>query len=109
MVPEAGSICHAAPSGHLNFLVTSRGEPYTPAIFSNWFRRLCDQAGIHGVSAHGLRKATGTILADLECSAHEIASILGQKSLAMVELYTRKSDRRKLAQSAMRKLIVSKR
>jgi integrase len=85
--------------------VTHHGKSYVAAGFGNWFRELCNEAGCPDVSAHGLRKATATRLADIGCSEHEIASILGHTSIAVVEIYTRAANRRKLAQAAMRKLI----
>jgi len=95
--------------GVKTFLVTHRGEPYTAPGFGNWFREVCNEAGCPGVSAHGLRKAAATRLADIECSAHEIASILGHTSIAVVEIYTRAANRKRLAQSAMQKLVESER
>jgi integrase len=62
--------------------VTSFGKPYSPAGFGNWFRELCDEAGCPDISAHGLRKACARRLAELGCSAHEIAAITGHASLA---------------------------
>jgi integrase len=97
----------ATPSGHLSFLVSALGRPYDRGSFGNSFRKLCDEAGCRGLSAHGLRKAAGTRLADIGCEVHEIASILGHTSLAMVELYTRQANRKTLSASAMRKLIES--
>src|SRR5262245_24196237 len=49
----------ATPSDHLTFLVTEYGRPFTPAGFGNWFRDRCNEAGLRGVSAHGLRQCAG--------------------------------------------------
>ena len=103
--PKLREIINATPSGHLSFLVTHFGKPYTAPGFGNWFRELANEAGCPDVSAHGLRKATATRLADMECTVHEIASILGHTSIAVVEIYTRAANRKALAKSAMRKLI----
>jgi integrase len=54
---------------------------------------------------HGLRKAAARWLAEIGCSAHEIASITGHATLAEVRRYTKAADRKRLARSAMRKLI----
>jgi len=61
----------ATPSGHLTFLITEFGRPFTPAGFGNWFRARCDEAGLHHCS--GLRKACATALAEAGASTHEIA------------------------------------
>jgi integrase len=64
------------------FLTTSIGQPFkTAASFGNWFRDRCDEAGLpKGFSAHGLRKATARRLADLGCTAHQIAAVTGHAS-----------------------------
>jgi integrase/recombinase XerD len=105
--PKLTASIGATPSGHLSFLVSALGRPYDRGSFGNWFRKLCDDAGCQGLSAHGLRKAAGTRLADLGCSTHEIASVLGHTSLDMVELYTRSAKRKQLSASAMKALIES--
>jgi ABC-type transport system substrate-binding protein len=83
----------------------SDGVPFTAAGFGNWFRDLCDKAGCPDVSAHGLRKATARRLAEIGCTEHEIASITGHASLKEVERYTKAANRKRLARSAMKKLI----
>jgi integrase len=103
--PKLREIIDETPSGHLNFLVTSFGKPYTANGFGNWFRDLCDAAGCPDVSAHGLRKAIARRLAEIGCSTHEIASITGHASLGEVERYTKAANRKRLARSPMTKLI----
>jgi integrase len=89
------------------FLTTSLGEPFkTAASFGNWFRDRCNEAGLpKGISAHGLRKATARRLADLGCTAHQIAAVTGHATLAEVQRYTKAADRKRLAREAMKKLI----
>ena len=55
--PELRAIIDATRSGHLTFLVTEFGKPFTSAGFGNWFRDRCDEAGLPQCSFHGLRKA----------------------------------------------------
>jgi integrase len=88
------------------FLATSFGKPFSVAGFGNWFRDRCDEAGLpNGISAHGLRKATARRLADLGCTAHQIAAVTGHATLAEVQRYTKAADRKRLAGEAMKKLI----
>jgi len=89
------------------FLTTSFGQPFkTAAAFGNWFRDRCDEAGLpKGFSAHGLRKATARRLADLGCTAHQIAAVTGHATLAEVQRYTKAADRKRLAREAIKKLI----
>jgi integrase len=92
------------------FLKTGSGQPFkSAASFGNWFRHRCDEAGLpKGISAHGLRKATARRLADLGCSAHQIASITGHTTLSEVQRYTQAADRKRLAHEAIKKLIEGK-
>ncbi len=99
----AGTIA-ATPSGHLTFLVTEFGRPFTPAGFGNWFRDQCDQANLHHCSAHGLRKATAAALAEAGATTHEIAAVTGHMSLEEIERYTRAARKTKLADLAIAKL-----
>jgi integrase/recombinase XerD len=103
--PELASSIAARPSsGHMTFLLTEFGRPFTPAGFGNWFRDQCDQANLHHCSAHGLRKATATTLAEAGATAHEIAAVTGHMSLEEIERYTRAASKQKLADTAIAKL-----
>jgi integrase len=106
--PKLQEIIDATPTvGVKTFLVTHFGKPYSAPGFGNWFRELCDQAGSPDVSAHGLRKAAGRRLAEIGCSANQIAAILGHASLSEVQRYTKAADRKRMAREAMAKLIES--
>jgi integrase len=88
------------------FLTTGFGKPFAVAGFGNWFRDRCNEAGLpKGITAHGLRKATARRLADLGCTAHQIAAVTGHATLAEVQRYTKAADRKRLAREAMKKLI----
>jgi integrase len=104
--PKLGEIIEATSSNHLTFLTTVQGRSFSPAGFTNWFREMCNVAGLpKGLSVHGLRKAAARRLAELGCTAHEIASITGHASISEVQRYTTAANRKRLAQSAMRKLV----
>jgi integrase len=87
----------------MTFLTTEHGKPFSANGFGNKFRSWCDQAELAHCSAHGLRKATATRLAEGGASAHEIMSITGHKTLEEVERYTRDVRKKKIADSAMSK------
>jgi len=104
--PKLREVIDATPMvGVKTFLVTHFGKPYTAPGFGNWFRELCNQANCPDVSAHGLRKATARRLAEIGCSATQIASITGHASLSEVQRYTKAADRKRMAREAMRKLV----
>jgi integrase len=88
-----------------SFLVTERGKAFTSAGFGNWFRDRCDEAELPHCSAHGLRHAAATRLANIGCSDEEIMAITGHRSRASLAVYTRKADQVRLARRAMAKLI----
>jgi hypothetical protein len=48
-----------------------------------------------------LRKAGATIAANNGATAHQLMAIFGWESINMAELYTRKADQERLAESAM--------
>ena len=80
--------------------MTEHGAAFTAAGFGNWFRRVCDVAGLSGCSAHGLRHAAGRQLADAQCTEHQIAATLGM-SLRMVARYTQAASQEHLADQAL--------
>jgi integrase len=104
ILPELQAAIAATNTGNLAFLVTEQGQPFTAAGFGNWFREACDEAGVKGYSAHGLRKAAATRLADVGCSDHEIMSWGGWQTLKEVQRYTAAANRKRLAQSGADKL-----
>lgn len=102
--PRLAEVIDATPSEHLTFLVTERGAPFTVAGFGNWFREVCDKAGLPQCSAHGLRHAQGRRLAENDCTEHQIAAALGHESLSEVRRYTRAANRAKLGREAIAKV-----
>jgi integrase len=100
--PALQAVLDATPSHHLTFLTTQAGKPFSPAGFTNWFRDMCNEAGLpRGTSAHGLRKAACRRLAEAGCSAHLIAAVSGHRSLREVQRYTEAADQARMARSAM--------
>jgi integrase len=99
--PELAQVLAAASRSHLTFLTTEKGAPFTAAGFGNWFRDRCNEAGLPHCSAHGLRKAAATRLANAGCSSDQIRAITGHRSLAEVAHYRRAADQQRLARQAM--------
>ncbi|NOT42906.1 MAG: tyrosine-type recombinase/integrase [Alphaproteobacteria bacterium] len=90
----------ATKTGALTYLENAYGRPFTAAGFGNWFRDRCDEADLPQCSAHGLRKAAATRLADAGASVHQIMAITGHVTLSEVERYTRAANQQQLAKSA---------
>jgi integrase len=107
--PELQRIIEATPSGALTFLVTEFGRPFTANGFGNRFRKWCDEAGLPPqCSAHGLRKAAATRLAEAGASELEIRAITGHQTSREVSRYTKAASQKLLAKSAMAKLTGNK-
>lgn len=94
----------ATPKDNLTFLITEYGKPFSAAGFGNVFREWCDDAGLKGLSAHGLRKAAARRLAEAGCSASQIASVTGHKTLGEVTRYTAAAVQAQMARDAMNKM-----
>src|SRR5262249_46227449 len=99
--PELAKVLAAAPKTDMTFLINERGKPFTAAGFGNWFRARCNEAGLPQCSAHGLRKAGATRLANAGCTTDQIKAITGHKALTEVARYTKGADQRRLARQAL--------
>ena len=107
--------CHSALKGELalwrgtrtatTMLTDSRGTPWAANSFATGFGRERDRHPIlKGLVFHGLRKTAAAKLAEAGCSTHEIASITGHKTLAMIQHYAKEADQKVNAMAAVVKL-----
>lgn len=102
---ELRKILAAAQRDHVTILNTAFGRPFSVDGFSQFMRDAIKGAGLPlECQPHGLRKAAGRRLAEAGCSAREIMSILGHKTLSEAERYTRDADQEKLAKAAIVRL-----
>jgi integrase len=93
-----------APRNRLTFLLTEKGQPFSPTGFYNLFSDWAREAGLPpGRSPHGLRKAAGRRLAEAGATAHQIMSILGL-TLQTAEIYTRQAEQGRMAVAGMERL-----
>jgi len=105
VMPALVAAIDAMPSEHRTFLATDCGKPLSANGFGRWFRKRADEAGIpKGYTAHGLRKANATRLAEAGCTEHELMAWGGWSTLAEVQRYTKAANRKRLAESAREKL-----
>jgi integrase len=105
--PKLASAIGNMPRTNMTFLVTEAGAPFTAAGFGNWFRERCNEAGLQHCSAHGLRKACATRLANAGCTTEQIKSITGHRTLSEVARYTRAADQERNAKQALANLVRS--
>jgi integrase len=102
---ELAAALEAWPRQHVAILTTTYGEPFTSKGFANWCADRIGDAGLPDrCVTHGLRKAAARRLAEAGCTALQIASITGHKSLKEVERYTRAASQKGLATDAISKL-----
>jgi integrase len=100
ILPMLDATLKAGPTGDLAFIAGERGRPMVKESFGTWFKAACVAAGVPG-SAHGLRKAGATRLANNGATVAQLEAIFGWSGAKMASLYTRTADRKKLAKAAM--------
>ncbi len=85
------------------YILSERGKPFkTMEALRTRVQRWCKEAGIPGMSSHGVRKAMGEILAEAGCSQHQIMSVMAHTQAKTSEIYTKGVERRILAGDAMK-------
>jgi integrase len=104
LILELRGIIDATETGKTAFLTTKYGKPFTSNGFGNKFREWCDEAGLPQCSAHGLRKAAASRLAELGCTEQEIMSTTGHKTSKEIARYTKAARQKTRAESALSKM-----
>ena len=102
--PDLQASIDATLVGNLTFLVAKSGRPFSANGFGGKFKDWCRQAGLPHCSAHGVRKASATEMAENEATPHQIMAVTGHQSLKEVDRYTRAARRRKMADAGVAKL-----
>jgi integrase len=99
------AVLAATPREHVTLVATARGQAFSINAYSKWLRGAIEAAGLpRDCRVHGLRKVAGRWLAEAGCTAHEIMSVLGHRSLSEAERYTRGANQQSLASAAILKL-----
>ena len=104
VLPELAEILAAGPLGELSIIASKKGQPLRKEVVGSLFKKACVAAGIHGKSAHGIRKAAATRAANNGATVAALEAIFGWEGGQMAALYTRAADRRRLAAEHMEKL-----
>lgn len=103
VMPELEAELAHVPRNQMTFLVTEYGKPFTAAGFGNRFRAWCDEAGVKEGSAHGLRKAAATILAENGATEAQLRAIFGwDENSNEPRRYTRAARSKRLAAEGMK-------
>jgi integrase len=86
-------------------LTNDWGKPWLPNTLSISIPRAFRTLDLPpGLNMHGMRKLFAAGMAANGASAHEIGANTGHQTLAMVQLYTRSADQRKLSEGAVGKI-----
>ena len=101
ILPPLTAAIEAGPTGDLTFLETQYRKPFTAKGFGNWFRDRCDEANLSQCTAHGLRKAGATILAEHGATTAQLMAIYDWATPGQAEIYIRAANRTRLAGQAM--------
>lgn len=101
ILPILAKTLAAGPTGDLAFICGASGKPLVKESFGNLFREACNDAGVFGKSAHGVRKVGATRAADNGATVTELEAIFGWSGGGMASLYTRAADRKRAALRAM--------
>ncbi|MEQ8923314.1 MAG: tyrosine-type recombinase/integrase [Roseovarius sp.] len=108
ILPELAIELANVPEGDVLFLTHGTGRPYKPESLGNWFKDQCKVAGLPHCSAHGLRKAGATRLAEHGATEMEVMAFLAHSSPKEAATYTKKARRATLADHAFDRLTGTK-
>lgn len=101
VLPALELIMSQSETGHLAFMVTDYGKPFSIKGLGQWFKKQCVRAGLDHCSAHGLRKAGATICAENGATEEQLKAIYGWENAKEANLYTRKARQKMIAGAAM--------
>lgn len=105
ILPPLLKAIRAQPIVGRTYLLREDGQPFSSKnSFGNKFSTWMEQAGLTGLSAHGIRKAAGELLALHGASQYHIMAVHGHASAKTSEIYTEGADRARLAEQAMQML-----
>lgn len=107
ILPELRDIIARSPTGSETFLVNAKGLPFSDNVFSHWFRRQCDAAGLPQCTAHGLRKAAASIAAENGATDRELMALFGWRTERQANTYTRAADQRRMASRSIRLIVAN--
>lgn len=105
--PRLAESIAAGPTGHLAFVVSAKGAPFSTKSFGMWFARQCKAAGLEGYSMHGLRKAASRRMAEAGLSNQQIKAITGHVTDSEVARYTREAEQALIARKAMAAMVLA--
>jgi integrase len=104
LLPELQSVLAASELGRETFISNVKGAALTKEFFGNLFREACNAAGLSHCSAHGLRKAAATRLAEAGATVPQLNAVFGWRGAKQALHYIERADRARMARDAVEKL-----
>lgn len=103
-LPVGPDFSAALPRDNMTFLLTEEGAPFASdkalsQRVAKWFR----QAGVNGVTAHGVRKWLASKMAEDGSTEYDLMSWFGWKDPKEARPYVQAANRRRMAHEAGRK------
>jgi integrase len=77
---------------HLSFIVTSYGKTRSEKGATQWFAKACRQAGLEGLSAHGVRKYRAASFKERGALPEQRMAILGHATETEASRYAKSAD-----------------
>jgi integrase len=106
LTPELQAAVDAMPKNQMLYVLNQHGRQRSVEGLGTAFAKWATEAGLPSrCRLHGLKKGGMRRLAESGATGHEIMAISGHHKLAMVEHYTAAADRKKLADSGIKKRI----
>lgn len=81
---------------HMAFLVTATGRPRSTKAAAAWFSRACTEAGLDGLSAHGVRKYRAASFKEMGATREQRMAVLGHVTEGEASRYARSADLRRV-------------
>jgi len=86
-------------------VTTAYGEPFSIKSLTGRMQDWTEAAKIYGCTLHGLRKTLGKRIADAGGTTRMSMAALGHDDIQQAELYSEASERKMLAEEAMKKVV----
>ncbi|WP_164882344.1 tyrosine-type recombinase/integrase [Paenirhodobacter populi] len=87
--------CLSAHPRHMSYIVTASGAPRSHKASSQWFAAACRDAGLEGLSAHGLRKHRASVFQENGATEDQRMAILGHETASEARHYSKAADLKK--------------
>jgi integrase len=105
ILPALDTCMVSIPRRSTHILTNRQGKVWIPVSFGQEFRKYMRGIGAGEYKFHGLRKNFMEEASEAGGTTAEVKSWSGHKSDAMVEFYTKRADRKRLAKSMRDKLL----